>query len=94
MVLNQNYEQVVDPKIPQLPPLKELKRILLIALRCADLVVENRPKMGEVIHMLEPRDLLLSDVSTFHISQLSIVHPVSAMIMLVFVDFSGARCLS
>ncbi|XP_048496868.1 probable serine/threonine-protein kinase At1g01540 [Beta vulgaris subsp. vulgaris] len=62
MVLNQNYEQVVDPKIPQLPPLKELKRILLIALRCADLVVENRPKMGEVIHMLEPRDLLLSGV--------------------------------
>ncbi|KAK6150671.1 hypothetical protein DH2020_015603 [Rehmannia glutinosa] len=40
---------------------KELKRILLIALRCVDFEVEKRPQMGKVIHMLQPRDLLPSD---------------------------------
>ncbi|KAM7504800.1 hypothetical protein LguiB_003704 [Lonicera macranthoides] len=61
MVTNQNFDQVVDPKMPDVPSLKELKRIILIALRCVDMYVENRPKMGDVIHMLEPRDLLLYD---------------------------------
>ncbi|KAH7557724.1 hypothetical protein JRO89_XS11G0208600 [Xanthoceras sorbifolium] len=40
---------------------KGLKRIVLISLRCVDPDVEHRPKMEEVIHMLEPRDLLLND---------------------------------
>ncbi|KAK3037235.1 hypothetical protein RJ639_030128 [Escallonia herrerae] len=61
MVANQNFDHVVDPKLLEIPSLKELKRVLLIALRCVDPDVENRPKMGDVIHMLEPRDLLLSD---------------------------------
>ncbi|XP_073131263.1 probable serine/threonine-protein kinase At1g01540 [Henckelia pumila] len=60
-VSDQNYELVLDPRLPENPPIKELKRILLIALRCVDFEVENRPKMGEIIHMLEPRDLLLID---------------------------------
>ncbi|KAJ8452777.1 hypothetical protein Cgig2_005113 [Carnegiea gigantea] len=63
MVSIQNYKQILDPRITQVPPLKELKRVLLIALRCVDLTPENRPKMGQVIHMLQPNDLLLSDVS-------------------------------
>ncbi|XP_073019630.1 probable serine/threonine-protein kinase At1g01540 isoform X2 [Primulina eburnea] len=61
MVSDQKYSLVFDPMLPEPPPMKELKRILLIALRCVDFEVENRPKMGEIIHMLEPRDLLLSD---------------------------------
>lgn len=61
MVASQKFDQVVDPKLPEMPSLKELKRIVLIALRCVDPDVENRPKMGDIIHMLEPRDLLLSD---------------------------------
>ncbi|XP_056697224.1 probable serine/threonine-protein kinase At1g01540 [Spinacia oleracea] len=61
MVLIKDYKQVIDSKIPQQPPLKELKRVILTALRCVDPDTQNRPKMGEVIHMLEPRDLLLSD---------------------------------
>ncbi|KAH7854439.1 hypothetical protein Vadar_013846 [Vaccinium darrowii] len=65
MVAHKNYDKVVDPKIPQMPSLKELKRILLIALRCVDPDVENRPGMGDVIHMLEPRDLLLTDITSF-----------------------------
>ncbi|XP_075107257.1 putative serine/threonine-protein kinase At1g01540 [Nicotiana tabacum] len=60
-VESQQYDQIVDPKLPEMPCMKELKRILLIALRCVDPDVSNRPKMGEVIHMLEPHDLLLSD---------------------------------
>ncbi|KZV36466.1 putative serine/threonine-protein kinase-like [Dorcoceras hygrometricum] len=62
MVSDQKYDVVSDPRLPELPPARELKRILLIALRCVDFEVENRPKMGEILHMLEPRDLLLSDV--------------------------------
>ncbi|KAI9160631.1 hypothetical protein LWI28_010160 [Acer negundo] len=61
MVANQKVEFVFDPKLPEFPSTKELKRIVLISLRCVDPDVEHRPKMGEVIHMLEPRDLLLDD---------------------------------
>lgn len=63
MVASQHYDQIVDPKLPERPSMKELKIFLLIALRCVDPDVNNRPKMGEVIHMLQPRDLLLSDVN-------------------------------
>lgn len=62
MVSKQEFDQVVDPKLPEMPSSIELKRLLLIALRCVDPDANNRPKMGEVIHMLEPRDLLLTDV--------------------------------
>ncbi|CAI9762435.1 unnamed protein product [Fraxinus pennsylvanica] len=61
MVSEQKIELITDPKLSELPSVKELKRILLIALRCVDPEVDNRPKIGEIIHMLEPRDLLLSD---------------------------------
>ncbi|XVF53541.1 hypothetical protein PTKIN_Ptkin05aG0107300 [Pterospermum kingtungense] len=61
MVANKRVAYVVDPKMPEIPCMKELKRIILIALRCVDPDLEQRPKMGEVIHMLEPRDLLLTD---------------------------------
>ncbi|KAK0597240.1 hypothetical protein LWI29_023249 [Acer saccharum] len=61
MVANQKIEFVLDPKLSEFPSTKELKRIVLISLRCVDPDVEHRPKMGEVIHMLEPRDLLLDD---------------------------------
>ncbi|GAB2294000.1 hypothetical protein Dimus_028216 [Dionaea muscipula] len=56
-------EQVLDRKIVDVPPLKELKRLLLIAFKCADPDAQSRPKMGQVIHMLEPRDLLLHNES-------------------------------
>ncbi|KAK4431442.1 putative serine/threonine-protein kinase [Sesamum alatum] len=61
LVSEENYDAIIDPKLPELPSIKELKRVLLIALRCVDFEVQRRPKMGEIIHMLEPRDLLLSD---------------------------------
>ncbi|XP_022735900.1 probable serine/threonine-protein kinase At1g01540 isoform X2 [Durio zibethinus] len=61
MVANKKIALVVDPKMPEIPSIKELKRITLIALRCVDPDLDHRPTMGEVIHMLEPRDLLLND---------------------------------
>lgn len=67
-VAEENFDLIIDPNLPELPSIKDLKRILLIGLRCVDLEVEKRPKMGEVLHMLEPRDLLLSDVRTRFIS--------------------------
>ncbi|VVB01947.1 unnamed protein product [Arabis nemorensis] len=60
MVANHMIVDVLDPNLPEFPTVKELKRIVLIALRCVDPEIEERPKMGDVIHMLQPHDLLLS----------------------------------
>ncbi|KAL0289578.1 UNVERIFIED_CONTAM: putative serine/threonine-protein kinase [Sesamum angustifolium] len=73
MVAEENYNTLIDPKLPELPSIKELKRVLLIALRCVDFEVEKRPKMGEIIHMLEPRDLLLADENFVNRQLLKIV---------------------
>ncbi|XAR53620.1 Non-specific serine/threonine protein kinase [Bertholletia excelsa] len=62
MVSRQHLDCVLDPREPDPPSMKELKRAVLIALRCVDPDTENRPRMGEVIQMFEPRDLLLSGV--------------------------------
>ncbi|XP_070669354.1 probable serine/threonine-protein kinase At1g01540 [Malus domestica] len=64
MVAGQKIACVVDPKMPEKPSPKELKRVLLVALRCVDPDSEHRPQMGEVIHMLELRDLMLCDSRT------------------------------
>ncbi|XP_077247418.1 putative serine/threonine-protein kinase At1g01540 [Tasmannia lanceolata] len=61
MVGNRKSELVVDPRIPEKPSSKALKRALLIALRCVDPDAQKRPKMGHVIHMLEADDLLFRD---------------------------------
>ncbi|KAK9128494.1 hypothetical protein Syun_017291 [Stephania yunnanensis] len=53
LVGERKSEQVVDPKLPEMPSSKELKRILLVALKCVDPDATKRPKMGHVIHMLE-----------------------------------------
>ncbi|GAB2271744.1 hypothetical protein Dimus_006573 [Dionaea muscipula] len=58
---NRMSEEVVDPKLPEMPASKALKRILLVALRCVDPDALKRPKMGHVIHMLEADDFLSRD---------------------------------
>ncbi|KFK31242.1 hypothetical protein AALP_AA6G087000 [Arabis alpina] len=60
MVANHMIIDILDPNLPEFPTMKELKRTVLIALRCVDPEVEERPNMGDVIHMLQPHDLLLS----------------------------------
>ncbi|WJX55347.1 non-specific serine/threonine protein kinase [Trifolium repens] len=56
MVGNRNPEGVLDPKLPEKPTSRALKRALLVALRCTDPNAQKRPKMGHVIHMLEAED--------------------------------------
>ncbi|CAA2935008.1 probable serine threonine- kinase At1g01540 [Olea europaea subsp. europaea] len=61
MVGNRKSEEVVDPKLPERPASKALKRVILVALRCVDPDAKKRPKMGHVIHMLEAEDLTSHD---------------------------------
>ncbi|XP_030448803.2 probable serine/threonine-protein kinase At1g01540 [Syzygium oleosum] len=63
MIANQRTVHVIDSKIPERPSSKELKRVLLVALRCVDPDLNHRPKMGDVVHMLETKDLLIGDVN-------------------------------
>uniref|UniRef100_A0A0E0CUG3 Protein kinase domain-containing protein n=1 Tax=Oryza meridionalis TaxID=40149 RepID=A0A0E0CUG3_9ORYZ len=46
MVAERKAEEVVDPKLPEKPSPKALKRALLVALRCVDPDGHKRPKMG------------------------------------------------
>lgn len=84
MVMAQSFEHIVDSKLPEKPSRKELKRIILIALRCVDPDVENRPKMGDIIHMLEPRDLLLNDVRTTNYHFLRLTRYLKEFLLLTF----------
>lgn len=52
---------MVDPKLPEMPSSKELKRFILVALRCVDPDVNPRIKMVDVIGMLE-KNFLVIDV--------------------------------
>ncbi|OAY81195.1 putative serine/threonine-protein kinase, partial [Ananas comosus] len=61
MVSNRNSEGVLDPKLPEKPTSRALKRALLVALRCVDPDSHKRPKMGHVIHMLEVDDFPYRD---------------------------------
>lgn len=74
MVGNRRSEEVVDPKIENRPSTSDLKRALLTALRCLDPEADRRPKMGQVVRMLEseeypiPREVCFLnsfEVSTF-----------------------------
>lgn len=61
MVTNRNAEGVLDPKLPEKPCSRALKRALLVSLRCVDPNAQKRPKMGHVIHMLEADDFPFRD---------------------------------
>lgn len=54
MVANRRSEEVVDPTIEARPSTRELKKALLAALRCVDPDSNKRPRMGQVVRMLEP----------------------------------------
>ncbi|KAL5562974.1 hypothetical protein UlMin_032721 [Ulmus minor] len=56
MVANRRGEEIVDPLIAVQPPPRSLKRALLVCLRCIDMDVNKRPKMGQIVHMLEGDD--------------------------------------
>ncbi|EOA28434.1 hypothetical protein CARUB_v10024642mg [Capsella rubella] len=79
MVANHMIVDVLDPNLPEFPTRKELKRIVLIALRCVDPEIKQRPKMGDVIHMLQPHDLLLSSNGIRTPQKITRSHEVSAI---------------
>ncbi|XP_019454948.1 PREDICTED: probable serine/threonine-protein kinase At1g01540 isoform X2 [Lupinus angustifolius] len=61
-------EEVVDSKLPEKPSLEALKRALMVAIRCVDPDPTKRPKMGNVVHLLEADDLLfLNEESMWNI---------------------------
>lgn len=62
MVGTRRAEEVVDPKIEPKPATRALKRALLVALRCLDPDSEKRPKMSQVVRMLESDDQLFREV--------------------------------
>ncbi|PSS01560.1 Receptor-like protein kinase [Actinidia chinensis var. chinensis] len=56
MVGSRRSEEVVDPTIEIRPSTSALKRALLTALRCVDPDANKRPKMGQVVRMLESEE--------------------------------------
>ncbi|KAK4760877.1 hypothetical protein SAY87_005770 [Trapa incisa] len=61
LVTEKNPEGVLDPKLPEKPASRSLKRVLLVALRCVDPTAQKRPKMGHVVHMLEAEESPFKD---------------------------------
>ena len=64
MVTDRKSEGILDPRIPEKPQVRALKKALLVALKCVDPDSQKRPKMGHVIHMLEVDDFPYRDVSS------------------------------
>ncbi|KAK6946237.1 Protein kinase domain, partial [Dillenia turbinata] len=58
MVASRRGEELVDPLIEVPPSSRALKRALLVCLRCIDLDANKRPKMGQIVHMLEADEIL------------------------------------
>ncbi|CAL5380294.1 unnamed protein product [Camellia sinensis] len=56
MVGSRRSEEVVDPNIETKPSTRALKRALLTALRCVDPDSDKRPKMSQVVRMLESEE--------------------------------------
>ncbi|XP_075494493.1 putative receptor-like protein kinase At2g42960 [Primulina tabacum] len=56
MVGSRRSEEVVDSKIDMRPPTRALKRALLTALRCVDPDSGKRPRMSQVVRMLESEE--------------------------------------
>ena len=63
MVANHQYEDVLDPKMDVKPSLRTLKQVLAIAIQCVDSDVYKRPKMGQVLHLLEDDNYPFQEVN-------------------------------
>ncbi|XP_020520627.1 probable receptor-like protein kinase At2g42960 [Amborella trichopoda] len=62
MVGSRRSEEVVDPNMETRPSTRALKRALLVALRCVDPESDKRPKMTQVVRMLEAEEFPLREV--------------------------------
>lgn len=72
-VQSKREEEVVDPLIEVKPSPRALKRVLLVCLRCIDMDAQKRPKMGQIVHMLEGDEFPFRMVSFTSQSHLLII---------------------
>jgi hypothetical protein len=74
MVASRRSEEVVDPSIEIKPSTRALKRALLTALRCVDPDADKRPKMGQVVRMLDSDEPIRRSVcsTSAHIHMFSV----------------------
>lgn len=85
MVGSRRSEEVVDPNIEARPSTRALKRALLTALRCVDPDSEKRPKMSQVVRMLESEEYPIPrEVSFFFVNSMN-------NIFISFCNFSNVR---
>lgn len=66
MVGTRRAEEVVDPNLEVKPATRALKRSLLVALRCVDPDAEKRPKMSQVVRMLEADEYPFREVRVLY----------------------------
>ena len=85
MVGNRRAEEVLDPDLETKPPTRALKCALLVALRCVDPDSQKRPKMSQVVRMLEADDFPHREVliSSFIVNVLVILFTVSCFHLLL-----------
>lgn len=62
MVGTSKAEEVVDPGLEVKPTTRVLKHTLLAALRCVDPDADKRPKMSQVVRMLEADEYPIHEV--------------------------------
>lgn len=65
MVGSRRADEVVDQKLEMKPSVRALKRTLLVALKCIDSDSVKRPKMGQVVRMLEADEFAQHEVVLF-----------------------------
>ncbi|KAI4318354.1 hypothetical protein MLD38_032071 [Melastoma candidum] len=66
IVANQCVEEIFDPLMTVPPSARALKRVVLVCLRCVDTDACKRPKMGQIVHMLEGQQLdRVKEIPTF-----------------------------
>lgn len=86
MVGNRRAEEVVDPNLDVKPTTRALKRALLVALRCVDPDSEKRPKMSQVVRMLETDEVPHREVS------INPIYPVSTKHSLIGNELNKKTC--
>lgn len=95
MVGSRRVEELVDPRIVEAAPAaRALNRVLLVCLRCIDSDAHKRPKMGQIVHMLEGDEFPFRTVRTYSLSLTSRSRPTLLDISSECLDgsflFSGA----
>jgi hypothetical protein len=63
IVGSKRTEEVVDPNLDERPVIRALKRVLLVALRSVDPDAAKRPKMSQIVQMLEAVEALPREVN-------------------------------